>query len=125
MAMVRVRDTAPELALRRELHRRGLRYRVDAAIPGLPRRRVDILFTKQRIVVFIDGCFWHGCSRHRSIPENNREWWAEKIAATRTRDHTTDHTLKEMGYQTLRFWEHEDVNTAADIVEATIRRALD
>lgn len=121
MALVRVRDTGPEVALRRELHRRGLRYRVDASIQGLPRRRVDILFSRARVAVFIDGCFWHGCTQHRTIPRNNHDWWESKIKANRDRDNETGATLRAMGYQVLRFWEHEDVQSAANLVEATVR----
>ena len=75
----RRRDTGPELALRRELHRRGLRYRVDhAPIAGL-RCRADIVFTRARVAVFVDGCFWHACPEHGNIPTANREWWQAKL----------------------------------------------
>src|SRR4051812_29431285 len=58
------RDTKPELRLRRELHGAGLRYRVDyPPLPGL-RRRADVVFTRQRVAVFLDGCYWHGCPEH-------------------------------------------------------------
>jgi DNA mismatch endonuclease (patch repair protein) len=119
--MVRVRDTGPELALRRELHRRGLRYRVDAPLPGLPRRRADLLFSRSRVVVFIDGCFWHGCTLHRNIPEHNHDWWEAKITTNRDRDRSTDSALAVMGYQVLRFWEHDDMRCAADMVEGAVR----
>lgn len=74
------RDTTPELGLRRVLHARGLRYRVDAPLPGLPRRRANILFTKVKVAVFVDGCFWHACPQHATTPRNNMAWWEAKLA---------------------------------------------
>lgn len=71
------RDTKPELALRRELWSRGLRYRVDIApLPQL-RRRADIVFTKAKVAVYVDGCFWHSCPEHATVPKSNRDWWVE------------------------------------------------
>jgi DNA mismatch endonuclease (patch repair protein) len=115
------RDTAPELALRRELHRRGLRYRVDHPLPGLPRRRADLLFVRARVAVFVDGCFWHGCSEHSVVPKANRQWWIEKIDANRRRDRHTDEHLLELGWWPARVWEHEDLRVAADRIETIVR----
>src|SRR4051794_37609063 len=81
MARQRRRDTETELSLRRVLHARGLRYRVALAVPGMPRRRADITFTKQRVVVFVDGCFWHACPEHGTRPKRNHDWWANKLRA--------------------------------------------
>ncbi len=79
MRAVRQRGTKAEVAVRRELHRRGLRYRVDyCPLPAL-RTRADIVFTRQRIAVFVDGCFWHGCPHHWTRPASNTAWWLEKI----------------------------------------------
>lgn len=72
------RDTGPELVLRRALHAAGLRYRVGYPVPGLPRRTIDIAFTRAKVAVFVDGCFWHGCEQHRTVPTANGAWWAEK-----------------------------------------------
>src|SRR3954449_1480262 len=69
------RDTAPEVALRRELHRRGMRFRVDWPLPTMPRRRADIAFTRRHIAVFVDGCFWHACPEHGTAPNSNAAWW--------------------------------------------------
>jgi DNA mismatch endonuclease (patch repair protein) len=89
MQATRGRDTAPELALRRELHRRGLRYRVDMpVIPGL-RRRADVVFPRARVAVFVDGCFWHGCPQHATFAKSNAAFWAAKIAANKARDTDT------------------------------------
>src|SRR5687768_15754096 len=72
------RDTAPELRLRKLLFARGLRYRVDAPLPGMPRRRADVLFTRRHVAVFVDGCFWHSCPIHGTVPRSNRDWWVAK-----------------------------------------------
>lgn len=117
----RSRDTRPELEVRRALHRLGLRYRVAIAPEPSLRRRADIVFTRARVVVFIDGCFWHGCPDHgRSTFNHNVEYWPAKIASNVERDADTTSRLQEAGWRVLRFWEHEDT---ADVVER-IRRAV-
>lgn len=121
MAAQRRRDTRPELQLRRILHSRGLRYRVDAMLPGLPRRRADLTFPTRRLVVFVDGCFWHGCPEHKTAPKNNASWWATKLARNVERDRETDAYLADLGWRVLRIWEHEDPGRAADRVEAAVR----
>src|SRR3954447_26495843 len=90
------RDTRPELALRRAVWRLGLRYRVDIApIPG--RRRADLVFTRARVAVYLDGCFWHSCPTHATIPKANREWWVAKLDTNVRRDRDTDRRLAEAG----------------------------
>lgn len=121
MSRQRTRDTAAEWALRRLLHARGLRYRVDAVLPGLPRRRADILFPRQKVAVFVDGCFWHGCPDHKTEPKSNADWWATKLARNAQRDRETDAHLTELGWNVVRIWEHEDPECAADRVEAAVR----
>lgn len=118
----RSRDTKPELKVRRALHGLGFRYRVGIAPePGL-RRRADIVFTRARVAVFIDGCFWHGCPHHgRSTFNHNADYWPAKIAANVVRDADTTDRLREAGWTVLRFWEHEDT---AEVVEA-IRRNVE
>lgn len=115
-------DTAPEMAIRRELHRRGLRYRVDVRppVPGV-RSRADIIFSAARVVVFVDGCFWHGCPDHFTVPTNNREFWLDKIAANRARDQRNSEALAAAGYVVVRVWEHVDPTTAADEIERVVR----
>ena len=116
------RDTAPELALRSELHRSGLRYHVDRPVLRDRRRRADVVFPRERIAVFVDGCFWHSCPVHKSIPMANREWWTEKLAANRRRDADTEDTLKCAGWLVVRVWEHEDPVKAAKRIRAHVVR---
>lgn len=110
------RDTSPELAVRRLLHAAGLRYRVDFAPLG-GRRRADIVFTRKRIAVFIDGCFWHGCPIHATRPKANADYWVPKLERNIERDHETTTTLESAGWTVLRFWEHE---MPTDVAEAII-----
>jgi DNA mismatch endonuclease, patch repair protein len=119
------RDTAPELAIRRKVHARGLRYRVDARpVKGL-RRTADLVFGRDRVAVFVDGCFWHACPEHGSIPKSNAGWWRAKFEGTRARDRETDELLAYHGWLVLRIWEHESANEAADRIwdAVTTRRS--
>src|SRR4051794_9461541 len=94
MQRVRRRDTPLELAVRRALHRRGLRYRIDARPIQTFGRRADNTFNRAKVAVFCDGCYWHGCPKHGSWPKANGEWWRTKIEATRRRDRDTDARLR-------------------------------
>lgn len=114
MQRMRRSSTAPELALRRELHSRGLRYRVNH--PGLP-GRPDIVFTRVRLTVFVDGCFWHCCPDHFVMPRNNQLWWKQKLERNVARDREKDELLSAAGWQVVHVWEHEDPNIAADRIE--------
>ncbi|MDN5851737.1 MAG: very short patch repair endonuclease [Actinomycetia bacterium] len=109
------------VAVRREAHRRGLRYRVDVPLPGLRRRRADIVFPRRRVAVFVDGCFWHSCPVHTSLPAANRAWWVQKLAGNVARDRDTDEHLRTLGWTVLRFWEHEEPVAAVDVIERTVR----
>ncbi|MGI5246642.1 very short patch repair endonuclease [Dactylosporangium sp. CA-139066] len=112
--------TNPEMRLRRELHRRGLRYRVNhPVLPGRP----DIAFTKVRLAVFVDGCFWHMCPQHSTMPKNNAEWWAQKLQRNVTRDREKDVQLVGLGWKVLHVWEHEDPEAVADTIEGLVRDA--
>ncbi len=115
------RDTTPELALRRLLHARGMRYRVNLPVPGLLRRTIDVAFTRSKIAVFVDGCYWHGCPDHGRLPNSNREWWTEKLSRNRTRDLQTAQHLKGLGWEVMRFWEHQDPKELADMVDRAVR----
>lgn len=113
--------TKPEVELRRELHRRGMRFRVNhAGLPGRP----DVAFTRAKIAVFVDGCFWHLCPDHGTLPRNNREWWRAKLDRNVARDRAKDAALAELGWCVVHVWEHETPGEAADLVEAEWRRRL-
>ena len=116
MAKVRQKGTGAEIALRRDLYRRGLRYRVDFEVLKKPRRVADIAFQGLRIAIFIDGCFWHGCPEHATWPKQNAEFWRQKIEANCARDTDTNERLRNIGWTVLRFWEHEPPTEAVDIV---------
>lgn len=118
------RDTRPELALRRELHKRGLRYRVQLRVPANRRRTIDIAFTRARLAVFVDGCFWHGCPKHGMSPATNSDWWTWKLARNKARDEDTTRLLTNEGWSVLRFWEHDSVAEAADSVETAWQQAV-
>lgn len=113
--------TGPEMALRKCLHKLGLRFRVQFRLPELSRRTIDIAFPGKRVAVFVDGCFWHGCAEHRGIPTSNREWWMAKIESNKKRDADTDRRLTHLGWLSLRIWEHDDPWQAADRVAALVR----
>ena len=120
----RSRDTGPELALRRELHRLGLRYRVDVRpIPALP-RRADIVFSRSKVAVFVDGCFWHGCPDHGTLPKSNVEFWKAKLARNVERDRESDQALLDAGWQVLRVWEHDISSKGAHCMAEEVRRRI-
>lgn len=106
-----VRDTEPEIALRRELHRRGVRFRAHRRdLLGCP----DIALVRVKIAVFVGGCFWHGGPEHFVVPKANRQWWLDKINANRRRDERNSIMLREIGWKVVRVWEHEDSATVAN-----------
>lgn len=116
MATVRQKGTVPEIAMRHQLYRIGLRYRVDYEVLKKPRRVADVAFPRLKIAVFIDGCFWHGCAEHASWPKQNAEFWRQKIETNRLRDRDTNERLRDEGWKVLRFWEHESPVVAAEAV---------
>ncbi|WP_435123377.1 very short patch repair endonuclease [Micromonospora tulbaghiae] len=120
----RGRDTRPELAVRRAAHRRGLRYRVDVQPLPNVRRRADLVFPRERIAVFIDGCYWHGCPEHYKAPSANAAYWSAKIATNVARDQDTNSRLAAAGWRVIRAWEHESAEAVADrLVAARIEVA--
>jgi len=120
MAKVRQSGTAAEIALRRELYKIGLRYRVGYEVLKKPRRVADVAFPGRKIAIFVDGCFWHGCPEHATWPKMNAEFWRRKIEANRQRDADTNERLRVLGWTVLRFWSHESPVEAA----RTVARAI-
>ena len=115
------RDTTPELSVRRILHAAGFRYRVAyRPVPTL-RRTADIVFTKQRVAVFVDGCYWHACPEHGTVARSNANYWSAKLKRNVDRDIDTTARLEKSGWTVLRFWEHEDPTAVADRVISAVR----
>jgi DNA mismatch endonuclease (patch repair protein) len=122
MHRTRRSGTRPEMALRRALHRRGLRFVVDRPVPGgNRRRRVDILLRGSRVAVFVDGCFWHSCPEHSHLPKSNTSWWRLKFRGIARRDRDTDTQLAAAGWLAVRIWEHEDPIEVAQAIEQLVR----
>lgn len=119
----RGRDTAPEWAVRRAVHARGLRYRVSARPEPALRRTADLVFTRARVAVFVDGCFWHGCPEHRTHPKTNADYWSSKIEGNIARDLDTTAQLEAAGWTVLRFWQHQDPYAVAARIEESVRSA--
>lgn len=105
MVCNRKRDTKPELAIRRALHALGLRFRVDFGPDPAIRRPADIVFTRRKIAIYIDGCFWHSCPLHGTSPAVNADYCGPKLARNVERDHRTTAALEARGWTELRFWE--------------------
>lgn len=114
-------NTKPEVRLRSILHRRGLRFRKDhlVRLDGLT-VRPDVVFTRARVAVFVDGCFWHGCPEHQRVPKSNRDYWVPKLRSNVERDRRVSAALSESGWRVERFWEHEDLEHAARRVEQVV-----
>jgi DNA mismatch endonuclease (patch repair protein) len=114
-------DTRHEVALRSELHRRGLRFRKHkAVVPGL-RFRPDIVFPRQRVVVECLGCFWHRCPVDSAVPRTNSDYWSAKLARNVERDERNARAIAEAGWHLVTVWEHEDPVAAADRIETLVR----
>ncbi|WP_344770909.1 very short patch repair endonuclease [Aeromicrobium panaciterrae] len=120
MIRQRSRDTLPELELRHALHGMGYRYRVNFPVPGMPRRSIDVAFTRSKVAVFVDGCFWHGCPVHATWPKTNADWWKRKILRNRARDSETSELLRSQGWTVVRIWEHVQVSAAVQVIESII-----
>lgn len=119
MRRIRSRDTSCEMTLRRELHRRGLRYSLRKKLPGSP----DVVFVSQRVAVFVDGCFWHGCPTHCRRPAGNAAYWSAKIQRNQARDARVTSELTASGWRVVRLWEH-DVRTSPARCAARVERIL-
>jgi len=119
MSKIRGHNTKPELILRKSLWDCGFRYRLKSKLPGKP----DVVFPGSRTVVFVDGCFWHGCPEHSVRPATNRKFWDKKLSRNRERDGEVNAKLKMLGWSVLRFWEHE-INSDVERVVSAIAEQL-
>ncbi|WP_225342621.1 very short patch repair endonuclease [Mycobacterium avium] len=123
MAAIRRRDTKPEIALRSALHRMGYRFRRDYPVRLHGKLiRPDVAFTKRRIAVFIDGCFWHCCPEHGRPPAVNDEYWSPKLQRNVDRDQQQTDALAAAGWTVLRFWEHEPVEDVLRCITEALGR---
>ncbi len=122
MRRVSQKGTRAELLLRRLLFSRGLRYRVQIPLLTHPRRVADLAFVRERVAVFVDGCFWHGCPEHSTWPKSNADFWREKILANRRRDRETDELLGSADWEVIRIWAHSSPDDAAALIEGAVRR---
>ena len=121
MKRMPTKDSKPELHLRKAIYGLGFRYRLHRKdLPGKP----DIAFGAAKVAVFVDGCFWHNCPEHGTIPKNNREWWLEKFQRNRERDKRKDEQLKEKGWLPIHVWEHEDPDSAARNIKKLVKERL-
>lgn len=117
------RESTLELAVRKALFARGLRFRKQVRVVPKLRCTVDIVFPRLRIAVFIDGCFWHRCPLHATAPAANGEWWRRKLDANVARDRRNDAALRAAGWTVLRYWEHQPVEEIAQEIHAAVSAA--
>lgn len=115
--------TRPERAVRSALHNAGMRFRVDHLV-RTPNRNVrpDIVFTRQQVAVFVDGCFWHGCPEHGRTPSTNEGYWQEKLRRNVLRDAAVDAALSASGWEVIRIWEHEELDRVVLQISKAVRR---
>ncbi len=114
------KESGPELQLRRAMHRLGLRFRTQAPLPGRP----DIVLTRAKIAIFVDGCFWHRCPEHATAPKNNAEWWDAKLSRNVIRDREKDEAIRSLGWTPVHVWEHENPDEAAHRIRDLWRAAI-
>jgi DNA mismatch endonuclease, patch repair protein len=117
MSRNRGKDTQPEVRLRKACFALGLRYKLDYAIPGKP----DFVFPQERVAVFMNGCFWHGCPQHYKFAKTRPDFWARKLEKNRQRDELVNAALREQGWWPLRVWEHE-VRASAETAARRVRK---
>ena len=103
MAQVKGTNTKPEIILRKALWKKGFRYRLHPDLPGRP----DFIFVKQRVAIFVDGCFWHGCPMHYSAPQTRQQFWKDKLKKNVLRDLTVDDKLISVQWRVQRVWQHD------------------
>ena len=120
MSRNRGANTGPEIKLRRACFALGLRFRVNNQLFGSP----DIVFPRARVVVFVDGCFWHGCPQHYKVPTARKEFWVTKMSKNRARDALVTSTLTEQGWNMVRVWEH-DVRRDVAATAFNIKQLID
>ena len=114
-------DTKPELKLRSQIHKSGLRYAIDVRPESDINRRADLVFRSAKVAVFVHGCFWHGCPKHYTSPKSNKEYWAQKVRKNRERDQETQRLLRKRGWKVLVFWEHQNSEACSQVVVDSVQ----
>jgi DNA mismatch endonuclease (patch repair protein) len=115
MSAVKSKETKIEIAFRKKLWEKGIRYRKN---PPKYFGKPDIVLKKYKTVIFIDSCFWHGCKKHFRMPSTRKKYWRDKIEKNITRDKEVNKYYKNTGWHIFRFWEHDiDKNTQKVIKE--------
>ncbi len=117
MSRIKSKNTKPEIQLRKEIWKRGIRYRINYPIFGKP----DLAFPNRKLAVFVDGCFWHKCPIHQRLPNTNKSYWQAKIEKNWTRDRVQEKKLKKKGWKILRFWEHDIKSNTNKCTEKIIK----
>ena len=120
MSAIHSKNTKPELKLRKALWKDGFRYRIYYS-----QEKIDIAFPKEKIAIFVDGCFWHGCPIHSHLPKSNQDYWYPKLQKNTERDKMKTKRLENEGWLVMHFWEHETENTEGivrEIKEAFLKR---
>ncbi len=119
MSKIKSKDSKIETALRKRLWKYGLRYRKNSTrYFGKP----DIIFPKYKTVIFIDSCFWHGCSEHCRMPKSNVDYWENKITKNKTRDCAVTMHYRKINWQVIRIWEHDLYDIDCDMIHEQIIR---
>lgn len=120
MSRIRSSDTKPEKRLRRILWQNGRRFRKHYPVAGL---RVDIAFTRAKVAVMVDGCFWHGCPAHYRRPKERQNYWDAKLKRNLARDKRDDESLRRAGWHVVRIWEHESPDCAFGLVASALENS--
>ena len=118
-------ETEPERLLRTFLKKAGLRFRTDTRPEPHLKIKADIVFPRQRVCVFLDGCFWHGCPIHFKVPNSHSPWWKEKIQDNARRDARQTQALRRLKWKVIRYWEHQIQPEALQRINARIGETLD
>jgi DNA mismatch endonuclease (patch repair protein) len=122
MSAIRSKNTKPEVALRKTLWARGLRYRIHYG-----KEKIDIALPSQKLAIFVDGCFWHGCPIHSHLPKSHKSYWHPKLKKNIERDTAKNERLEAQGWKILRFWEHEisDIDKVLEKIQTELKDAGD
>jgi DNA mismatch endonuclease (patch repair protein) len=118
MSRIRGIETGIEVKLRKDIWHRGFRYRKNHCIEGI---KVDLVFVRYRLAVFVDGCFWHGCPNHYTFPRTRTEFWGEKLRANVDRDRRQTVRLENAGWRVIRIWEHDVKRNFHFVADGIIR----